>query len=43
MSIKINTELINETVDDIVSIVNFLCKNDLSFLEVNYTSLNYLR
>ena len=35
MSIKMNTELINETVDDVVSTVNFLCKNDLSYLELN--------
>lgn len=34
MSIEMNTKLINETVDDVVSTVNFLCKNDLSYLEL---------
>ena len=29
MDVKMNSELINETVDDVVSTVNFLCKNDL--------------
>ncbi len=35
MSIKLNTKRINETVNDVVSTVNFLCKNDLSFLELD--------
>ena len=26
MDVKMNSELINETVDDVVSTVNFLCK-----------------
>ena len=34
MNIKMNNELINESVDDVVSTVNFLCKNDLSYLEL---------
>ena len=36
-----NSELINETVDDVVSTVNFLCKNDLSYLELT-TKLDVL-
>ena len=35
MNIKMNSKLINETVDDVVSTVNFLCKNDLSHLELS--------
>lgn len=34
MSIKMNDKLINKVVDDVVSTVNFLCKNDLSYLEL---------
>ncbi len=34
MNIKMNSDLINSTVDDVVSTVNFLCKNDLSYLEL---------
>ena len=41
MNIKMNSELINETVDDVVSTVNFLCKNDLSYLELT-TKLDVL-
>ena len=35
MDIKMNTDLINKTVDDVVSTVNFLCKNDLPHLELS--------
>ena len=41
MDIKMNTKLINKTVDDVVSTVNFLCKNDLSYLELT-TKLDVL-
>ena len=41
MDVKMNSELINETVDDVVSTVNFLCKNDLSYLELT-TKLDVL-
>ena len=34
MSINMNSELINKVVDDVISTVNFLCKNDLSYLEL---------
>ena len=34
MSIKMNDKLINKVVDDVVSTVNFLCKNELSYLEL---------
>lgn len=35
MYIKMNSNLINKTVDDVVSTVNFLCKNDLPHLELS--------
>ena len=41
MSIKMNTKRINESVDNVVSTVNFLCKNDLSFFELT-TKLDVL-
>ncbi len=34
MSIKMNSDLLDKAVDDVVSTVNFLCKNDLSHLEL---------
>lgn len=35
MNIKMNTNLINKTVDDVISIVLFLCSNNLSNFEIS--------